>query len=46
MLCSGRALTRPGCPGSWAGKACPLIPGPVLMLHPRGLGQQSETEDE
>lgn len=35
---SGRALSRPGCPASSAGKVCPLIPCPVLMVHPRGPG--------
>ncbi|KAK5858270.1 hypothetical protein PBY51_002423 [Eleginops maclovinus] len=35
-LCSSRALSRPGCPGSSAGKACPFIPSPVLTVHPGG----------
>lgn len=35
-LFSGRALSCPGCPGSSAGRACPLIPSRVLMVHPRG----------
>lgn len=42
-LCSGRALSCPGCPGSSAGKACPLIPSPCVNGPPSGsLGQQSE----
>lgn len=38
MLCSGCALNCPGYAGSSAGKACPLIPSPVLMVHPQGPG--------